>query len=281
MSQSTLLVHLELGQQKPAFLKLAGELASHLEARVIGIAACQPMQIIYGDGSYYTGDIIEQDRVEIEREVRQAETDFRAAFRLQSNAIEWRSIVTLEPLADALAREARSADLVITGPGPGPSVDGTRRVSIGAFILQAGRPVLLVPETFTPDGSAIAAIDRVIVGWKDTRETRRAIMDALPMLKRAVHVTVAEVAAKDDMPGARARVADVGRWLACHGIAAETLAALSTGDDAAQLTQIADERDAGLLVAGAYGHSRLREWAFGGVTHDLLLRGNRCALMSH
>ena len=281
MGHSTLLVHMELGKQNPALLRLAGELAAHLNARVIGIAACQPMQIIYGDGCYYNGDIIEQDRLQIDQDIKQAETDFRAAFRAQSNGIEWRSMVTLEPLADVLAREARSADLVITGPGPGPSVDGSRRLAIGAFILQAGRPVLLVPDTFTPNGSAIATLDRVIVGWKDTSETRRAIADALPMLKRAVHVTVAELAADADMAGARARVADIGRWLSCHGIAAETLAARSMGDDSAQLIDIANERNAGLLVAGAYGHSRLREWAFGGVTHDLLLRGDRCALLSH
>ncbi len=59
------------------------------------------------------------------------------------------------------------------------------------------------------------------------------------------------------------------------------VAAASTGHDSDHLSDLATEHRAGLLVAGAYGHSRLREWAFGGVTHDLLLHGDRCALLSH
>ncbi len=64
-------------------------------------------------------------------------------------------------------------------------------------------------------------------------------------------------------------------------MSAETLAAASAGDDAAQLNALAQERDAGVVVAGAYGHSRLHEWALGGVTRDLLLRTERCSLLSH
>jgi nucleotide-binding universal stress UspA family protein len=53
------------------------------------------------------------------------------------------------------------------------------------------------------------------------------------------------------------------------------------GDDVARLSAIADERNADLIVAGAYGHSRLREWALGGVTGDLLMRAKRCTFVSH
>ena len=87
----------------------------------------------------------------------------------------------------------------------------------------------------------------------------------------ALAVSFCAIAAEDGMASPRARVADIGRWLACHGIVAETLAVRSTGDGSAQLIDLANERNAGSLVAGAYGHSRLREW----------LRGDRCALLSH
>lgn len=53
------------------------------------------------------------------------------------------------------------------------------------------------------------------------------------------------------------------------------------GEDGHQLHTVAQERNAGVIVAGAYGHSRVREWVLGGVTRDLLLRGGRCALVSH
>jgi nucleotide-binding universal stress UspA family protein len=123
--------------------------------------------------------------------------------------------------------------------------------------------------------------DQVLVGWKDTCETRRAIADALPSLKEAGHIDVVEIAAAGQIAAAQARVTDVVGWLKCHGIVAEPMALTSTGNDARQLDTIAQERGVDLMVAGAYGHSRLREWVLGGVTRDLLLRSDRCSLISH
>ena len=94
-------------------------------------------------------------------------------------------------------------------------------------------------------------------------------------------MTVVEIAAEDDLDAANARLADVAGWLKRHGIDATPVTAASPGDDAARLDAIVREQGADLLVAGAYGHSRVREWALGGVTRDLLLRAGRCALVSH
>ena len=80
---------------------------------------------------------------------------------------------------------------------------------------------------------------------------------------------------------ARGRLQDVVAWLKGHGIAAKAVAAPTAGNDATHLDAIAREHGAGLLVAGAYGHNRLREWVLGGVTRDLLLRPGRCSLVSH
>ena len=120
-----------------------------------------------------------------------------------------------------------------------------------------------------------------LVAWKDTRETRRNISDALPLLKHAAAVTVVEIATDADLGGARRRVADVVAWLSRHGVTTEGLAQLSTGDDATALYALGQDSGADVVVAGAYGHSRLREWVLGGVTRDLLLSANRCALVSH
>ena len=84
-----------------------------------------------------------------------------------------------------------------------------------------------------------------------------------------------------ELEAAKKRLEDVQAWLQAHGIKAGILAAAATGDDAIRLNAIAREHKADLLVAGAYGHSRLREWVLGGVTHDLLLRAERCVLVSH
>jgi hypothetical protein len=83
--------------------------------------------------------------------------------------------------------------------------------------------------------------------------------------------------------GRQPRCRRMGRsaWLQRHEVAAVPMASLVVGDDAADLSELAHEHDADLIVAGAYGHSRLQEWAFGGVTRDLLTRKNRCVLLSH
>ena len=80
---------------------------------------------------------------------------------------------------------------------------------------------------------------------------------------------------------AQLRLADVGDWLARHGVEASCVAWPLKGAEATNLADIARDLEVDLIVAGAFGHSRLREWALGGVTRDLLLQADRCALVSH
>jgi nucleotide-binding universal stress UspA family protein len=276
MSYATLMVHLELGQPNTALLKIAGDLAERFQARAIGIAVCQPMRIMYNDG-YIPTDIIEQDRQKIGSEMKTAEAEFRAALTGRIASVEWRSAVIYTSLSAYLAQEARCADLVITGVGQSASLfDMSRYADTGDLVMQAGRPCLIVPP-----GTDVLSLERIVVGWKDTGETRRAIRDALPLLKAAKRVSIVEIAGKDDLGAAHARLQDVAGWLRRHGIDATPTASPSTGDDTAQLNAIVREQGADLLVAGAYGHSRVREWALGGVTRDLLLRAGRFALLSH
>ncbi|HET6306393.1 MAG TPA: universal stress protein, partial [Rhodopila sp.] len=205
------------------------------------------------------------------------ETEFRAAMEGSGLGVEWRPVVTSDSLSAYLADESYGADLVITGVDRSTSLfDTSRHVDVGDFVMQAGRPCLIVPAALER-----FSLDHVVVGWKDGCEARRAASDALPLLKVAGRVSVVAIAAKEDVEDAQARLTGVAGWLQRHGIAAETVVASVVGDDAGQLGALAQELGATLLVAGAYGHSRVREWALGGVTRDLLLRAERCALVSH
>jgi nucleotide-binding universal stress UspA family protein len=269
------MVHLELRRLNAGLLQIAGDLAERFHAGVIGIAAGKPMQVAYNEG-YIPQDLIEKDLEEIEKELKEAEAEFRRALQTHVRTVEWRSTVTYAPIADYLAREARSADLIIAGVDSSGMFDGSRRVYTGDLIMQLGRPVLIVPAAVDK-----LKLERVVVGWKDTRETRRAVFDAIPLLKKVGHVTVVEIAAEEELAAARARLEDVVGWLKRHGVAAKSLASPAIGDDATRLNTIAQEQDTDVIVAGAYGHSRLREWMLGGVTRDLLLRSDRCALLSH
>lgn len=275
MSYATLMVHLELGHPNTGLLKVAGELADRFRAGVIGIAARQPLPMVYGDG-YVAGDVYQQDRDEIIKELAAAEAEFHAALRGRVEFVEWRSAKTYVNLADYIANEARCADLVLTGVATGDFLDASWAINTGELIMQTGRPVLLVPTN-----TSTLKLDHALIGWKDTRETRHAVSDALPMLKQTSRVSVVEIAVMDDMPAAVKRTQDVVAWLGRHAIKAEGSALLSTGDDATALYAVGQDKGADVVVAGAYGHSRLREWVLGGVTRDLLLSANRCSLVSH
>ena len=142
--------------------------------------------------------------------------------------------------------------------------------------MQAGRPVLLVAPATVP-----FRMERFVIGWKNTREARRAVTDALPLLKTASHVGVVEIAAQDNLAAARRRLDEVSGWLGRHGVAATVHASPADGDDANWFDSMAAERDAAIVVAGAYGHSRVREWVLGGVTRTLLKHPVRSSLVSH
>jgi nucleotide-binding universal stress UspA family protein len=123
--------------------------------------------------------------------------------------------------------------------------------------------------------------EHVVIGWKDTREARRALRDALPFLSRASRITLAEICVGEENE-AREHIDDVARYLARHRINSGPWVTLQQeGAVADQLIRLAKDERADLVVTGAYGQSRLGEWIFGGMTHDLLARSPICCLMSH
>ena len=275
MTYATLMVHLELGCSNAGLLKIAGDLAEHFHAGVVGIAACQPLEMLYADG-YISGAAFELDRAQTAEELKAAEAEFHAALHGRIRRTEWRCAEVFAVLSGYVVKQARSADLILTGIAPGHAFDSSRAVNTGDLVMQAGRPVLVVPT-----GATSLKPDRVLIAWKDTSATRRAVADALPLLKRARSVSVVELVSAEKLPAAAKHVGDVVAWLEHHDINAEGTASLSTGDDAAGLDAFARDKGIDIVVAGAYGHSRLREWVLGGVTRDLLLNPNRCSFLSH
>jgi nucleotide-binding universal stress UspA family protein len=187
--------------------------------------------------------------------------------------VEWRSVVGVQ--ADVVAHEARAADLVIIGNARA-GWDPFRALDPNSFILKAGRPVLVVPA-----GVTALRPRRVAVAWKDVREARRAVQDALPFLREAETVVIVEASERGG-DQASSRLRDVANYLARHRIATVTERVLPVDATAADslLRFIADE-NISLMAAGGYGHSRLGEWAYGGVTRALLAESPICCLFSH
>ncbi len=276
MTYPTLLAHLNLDEKNEGVLAVTASLARRLNAGVIGVAGRQPVEMMYGSARM-TGELIDLDRKQIKDALAKAEADLRGALAAQTVEVDWRGAATTESLADHVAREARSADLILTSPDYGAGLANSAvRMSVGDLVMRAGRPVLIVP-----DAARDLDLDHVLVAWKDTREARRAVADALPLLGLAGEVMVVEIAEKDDLGAARRRVEDVAVWLGRHGITAVAQAVEAGRHSPDQLQSVARRMQADLVVAGAYGRARLLEWAFGGVTCDLLMHPTRCTLLSH
>lgn len=171
----------------------------------------------------------------------------------------------------SLIPEARFHDLTVVA-----REDGYDCADLGGILLGSGRPLLLIP----PSQPAVA-LDTVVVAWKDTREAAHAVTAAMPILAKARRVIVAAVnedEATGQEHGARA-TAQLLRW---HGIEAEATT-VDPGHEKAvdALFHIAREHEAGLLVMGGYGHSRLREIVFGGFTRQVLTRAPMPVFLCH
>jgi len=276
MTYKTLLVHLDLNGDNEGILKIAGALAERFGANVIGIAAAQPIVPIVDEG-FAAADFATQHRTEVEKEIATCEAQFRQTLESRIKQIEWRSTVTFDSLANYIAAEARCADLVITGKDIGASLmDNSRRVNIGDLALKAGRPVLIVPQGITS-----LPMRHVCLAWKDTREARRVVVDALPLLQIAGHVEILEVTSEEDEREAKVRVADVGHWLERHQVSSTPRAVGTKSLEIGYLHAELLDQKCDLLIAGAYGHNRLGEWVFGGVTQDILLDPDFCVLLAH
>jgi nucleotide-binding universal stress UspA family protein len=276
MTYSTLMVQLELEHPNDARLRIAGDLAEQFGAKLVGIAACeQSTPPYYADGPFAQG-LLERDRAELRKRMAETEERFRAAAKGRAQVVEWRS--ALAHPTSYVAQQARIADLIITGTNrDGWALDPARRLDPSALVMEVGRPVFLVP----PEVEWLK-LSTVLVAWKDTREARRAVWDALPLLLRAQEVTIAEVVEGEESPdAARNRVNDVAGWLARHGVVADVMVPEATENTDERLDLIASDIGADLVVAGAYGHTRLGEWMFGGVTRDLVSRSTRCSVLAH
>lgn len=273
---ATLMVHLDARDTDTARLEAVGGLAASLGAGLIGITASEHLPALYFEMGAVAEDVLEEDRKRLRGLMAAAEARFRAAVCSQPAPVQWRAALAMP--ADFVAREARAADLIVALPHRQTALgDPTGGVDPGALVLKAGRPVLVIPE-----GAAWTGAERMMIAWKDCREARRAVSDALPLLKRASAVSLASVLESyDEREVVEARLADVAAWLKRHGVTATIAALDSDGGPVETLDRHARDFDAGIVVAGAYGHSRLGEWIFGGVTHHLLAKAGHPALLAH
>jgi nucleotide-binding universal stress UspA family protein len=157
-----------------------------------------------------------------------------------------------------------------------PGLTRGAQINPSDLITRTGRPLLIVPLHVQ-----VFQAERILVGWKDTREAWRAVLDALPLLKKSQHMIVCEIDEDNNPADAQRHVDDVVTWLANHGVSSAAMVEPLRDSPAIQLEALAKQEAADLIVAGASGHGKLREWILAEATRDLLGQSSHCQLMAH
>jgi len=268
------MVYVDVDRIPEQRVRIASELAAKFDAALIGFSARAVPPLFVAEGVIIE-EATEADIREMHTALAKRGDWFCGVVGTDRRDVEWRTVLDFP--GDALEREARRADLVIIGQRTQGRYDNYRSLDPREILPKLGRPALLVAP-----GVVSLRAEHVVVAWKDTREARRAVLDAIPFLSTAKRVSVVEVCTRDQERDALARVDDVVRYLARRGITADPRPILHRDrSDANHLVQFALNENADLLVTGAYGHSRLGEWIFGGMTRDILASCPLCCFMSH
>lgn len=281
MAYKTILVNLNAVDRTDVLIPLAVDLARTHQAHLVGLFVIPPVNIFPLTGSIeLPAEVIELQDKQFDDLAAGVKEKFEAATRVEEFSSEWRLIKSVNTqIGGKVIAHAQSADLVIVSQGhPFGSADGQAELA-ERVVMETGRPVVIVPKTWSykPVG------EYVLVAWNATHQAARAAFDAVPVFKLAKKVTLCWV----DPDNARTKDgeiagAEMATTLARHDINVEATHTASNGRSIGQtlIDQISDN-GADLIVMGGYGHSRFREYVFGGVTRKLLEAMTVPVLMSH
>jgi nucleotide-binding universal stress UspA family protein len=270
----TLLLHVDDTARLATRVAIAVELANRFEAQVDAHYASLP-SLLASPGFGDAVDVAEMAvRLDEERQARA-----RAAFEkigAGSQRLHWLDVDADVDAFESLRRHAVCSDLTIVGQskatGVGLARDQPLRL-VPDLLERSGRPALVIPFA----GPVESIGHRIVVAWKQTAGSARALAAAVPWMRQARSVDVLTFG-KD----AGAELAGVGRYLAGHKIEASLRPWPSAEKDVGErlLSEVAD-RQGDLLVMGCYGHSRVHEWVLGGVTRTILRSMTVPVLMTH
>ncbi|MBI2316946.1 MAG: universal stress protein [Betaproteobacteria bacterium] len=276
MGYKSILVHMDNSARAAARLEIAVRLARQHDAHLVGLHALSVFSLPSYALAEAGNSILDFQRRSAGESAQRAEAQFKKAAEGEGlPSVEWRQ--SFDDVLEAVALHARYVDLIVLGQTD-PADDGGVAPEFPAMLtLAAGRPVLIIPYV----GKFDTLGKRALVAWNASRESTRAVTDAIPMLKLADTVNVVAFNPRSpdhgQVPGA-----DIGLYLARHGLRVEVSHYRAEDIDAGnQLLSRAADLGSDLIVMGAYGHSRLRETVMGGVTRTILESMTVPVLMSH
>jgi nucleotide-binding universal stress UspA family protein len=270
------MVHLDGTAADEARLAAGNDIADVFHSHIVGLFLnVLPVLIVPEDGigSMQSAELLNQARTagdKVEEKLSQRLT------RLQKPVELRRFDILNDTAGDVAAREARTADAFVALRPNGASRGAEELVE--GVLFGSGRHVWLLPTR----KSAKAAFDRILVAWNGSRESARALAEALPYLHKAKEAVVVVIDETSATEGQAIVGKDAINHLRHHGITAVLHRAIVRDNDIAA-TLIAEARrlKSDLIVMGGYGHSRLREWLLGGATYKLLHKSPVPLLIAH
>jgi nucleotide-binding universal stress UspA family protein len=256
----TIIVQIEADDGQEARLQAAFDLVRAFEGHLVCLQVTPYAAYAMGDPA--TGGFAVASLMEAIDKQRNAERSTVEA-RVKAEGVAWNWVALDGDFVERLGETARLADAVVMNSGPFAHAAGMRLSRTGDAAIHASVPVIAVP----PASRGFAVTGSALVAWDGSQEAAVALRAALPMLQLAESVDVLTVEEKSN--GYRAR--DAAVFLARHGIEAEVIERRSEGESIESVIRtVLAERRSAWLVQGAYGHSRLRQTLFGGVTRGLL-----------
>lgn len=280
MSYKTILVSLNEVGRLAELVAAAVTLARETGAHVSGLYVVPAVQVYPSVGFEAAPQVFEGNRSFFKDNGARVKQAFEDAMQREGLSHDFHQVDARTPvIADEVVASGRVADLVVVSATNPEEITGVERDFVEQTVMALGRPVIVLPYK----GKAAISLNEVVIGWDGGREAARASFDALPLLKQAGKVRVVRIDPQKD-PSLRGSVAgaDLAEALSRHGVKAEAQGYPTDGQDEGQaLMRCAEDAGAGLIVMGAYGHSRLAEFIFGGATRFVLNRLVCPVLMSH
>jgi nucleotide-binding universal stress UspA family protein len=260
-----------------AAAQVAVGMDAHLDALALGVDRTQIGYSYVGSGAVLIAAAMDR----AEEEARENERALNAALAAQQPVLR-SSVDTvvsqLGALTDVVASRARYSDLVVLPRPYGNSREVEDEAVTEAALFEGMAPVLIVP----PKGMTQDDPKRIVIAWNQSREALVAARRAMPFLHRAETVQIVVI----DPPPHGPERSDPGgllcQLLVRHGVRAEVSVLARTLPRVSDvLAQHLRDVDAGLLVMGAYGHSRFREAILGGATRDMLEHADVPVFLAH
>ncbi|WP_372573352.1 universal stress protein [Ruegeria jejuensis] len=243
---------------------LAQELDAHVEVMCLGVDRTQT-------GYYYAGAnalILQETLTRATAEA--AEIRQLAESILSPSGIRWSVEEGVAQMADIgrhVAHRARFSDLVVLPRPYGPNHGTEAEPVVEAAMFEGHAPVIVLPD----DNTSPAIPRRVLIGWNESVEAMRAIRLALPFLKTADIARIVAIAPPTHGPDRSDPGGLLSQMLARHGVKCEIDVLNKSMTRVSDiLNRHADDKEADMIVMGAYGHSRFREAILGGATRNML-----------